>query len=70
MNVTEKRAYRLQEAAAYLGRSVRRIQELVANGDLPVRYEGATPLYDVKDLDRFFEALPAERRPSKEKSRE
>lgn len=60
--MSAKRAYRLAEAAEYLGRSVRRIQELVANGDLPVRYEGATPLYDVKDLDRFFESLPSERR--------
>lgn len=56
-----KRLYSLAEAATYLGVTSRQISRLRAQGDLPVRYLGTKPLYDVEDLDRLVDALPAER---------
>lgn len=59
--MTDKRAFSESEAAQYLGSSPSVIRRETAKGNLPVKYLGAKKLYDKKDLDQFFEALPAER---------
>lgn len=56
-----KRLYSLSEASVYLGVSERQVSRLRASGDLPVRYLGTKPVYDVADLDAFIDALPSER---------
>lgn len=56
-----KRLYSLSEAAVYLGVSERQVSRLRSAGDLPVRYIGNKPVYDVTDLDAYVDALPSER---------
>lgn len=56
-----KRLYSLSEAATYLGVTERQVSRLRAQGDLPVKYLGTKPLYDVADLDIYVDSLPSER---------
>lgn len=57
----EKRAFSVYEAAHYLGSSETVIKRETVKGNLPVRYLGAKKLYDIADLDTFFESLPFQR---------
>ena len=50
------------DAAAYLGVSVRSLDEKRARGEIPTRYDGDRPLFDRRDLDAWADALPTERR--------
>lgn len=56
-----KRGFSEADAAAYLGISERTLRQLVVDATIPVRYRGRTKLYDVRDLDAFFDSLPTER---------
>lgn len=60
--VLAKRLYSLSEAATYLGVTERQVSRLRAQGDLPVRYLGTKPLYDVNDLNRYIDSLPSEKK--------
>ncbi len=57
----EKRGYTYAEAAQYLGVSEELIKKTAAAGDLPRKYFRSKPLIDVRDLDNFFDSLPADR---------
>lgn len=55
-----KIAYNRTEAAAALGISVHKLDELKRKGELCLRYSGGTPLYDPDDLTGYFKSLPSE----------
>lgn len=63
-----KRLYSLAQAADYLGCSQRTVQRLVAANTLPVKYMPVAesqarpkPVFEVRDLDAYIDALPSER---------
>jgi excisionase family DNA binding protein len=51
----KKRLYTVEEAGAYLGRSVWSIRELIYNGNLPCVKVGRRVHVDIHDLDKFIE---------------
>ena len=57
----KKLAYTYDQAAAAVGVSARTLRELVARGDLAVKYVGSKPLILASDLEAWLEALPSER---------
>lgn len=58
---TTKRGYSEADAATYLGIGERTLRQLVTEQTIPVHYRGRTKLYDVRDLDAYFDSLPTER---------
>ncbi len=50
-----KRLYTLKEAAAYLGRTVDGLREVIWAGKLPVVRDGRKQWVDIRDLDAFVE---------------
>jgi predicted DNA-binding transcriptional regulator AlpA len=56
-----RRGLRREEAAAYLGFSARKFDELIANGRMPKpkRIDGVV-VWDIRALDLHFDALPDE----------
>lgn len=56
-----RRGLRREEAAAYVGFSARKFDELVADGRMPKpkRIDGVV-VWDIHALDRAFDALPDE----------
>jgi len=62
-----KRLLSVKETATYLGLAPRTIYNGIAPGSkmpFPVRCKryGRKPLFDIKDLDRFVNAMPYDRR--------
>lgn len=55
---TMKRAFNVQESAAYLGVSVSTIRQLIRDNTLPAKKSGTKVLLDVSALDAYFDALP------------
>ncbi len=51
----EKRLYNLKEAAAYLGRSVWSVRELIWAGKIPVVKDGRKIFIDILDLEKYVE---------------
>lgn len=52
----EKRLYTVPEAAAYMGRTVDGLRELIWKGRLPIIKEGRRVHLDVRDLDIYIES--------------
>jgi len=52
---TQKRLFRLSEAAIYLGRSTWSVRRLIWSGELPQVRAGGRVHVDVKDMDEFIE---------------
>ena len=50
-----KRLYSVPEAAAYLGRTVDGLREMLYAGKLPYIKDGRRVLLDVKDMDEYIE---------------
>lgn len=62
-----RRGLSRQEAAEYLGISPGKFDEMRASGQIePARLIGARKLWDIRDLDMAFDALPREDSPSLE----
>lgn len=61
-----KRGFTYPEAAAYLGKSTRKIQQLVKDSKLAARWDETSVTIAVEDLDAYFYSLPNERRASDE----
>lgn len=61
MQTQPRRGLRREEAAAYLGFSARKFDELVADGRMPKpkRIDGVV-VWDLRRLDFAFDALPDE----------
>jgi predicted DNA-binding transcriptional regulator AlpA len=56
-----RRGLRREEAAAYLGFSARKFDELVADGRMPKpKYIDAVVVWDIRRLDLAWDALPEE----------
>lgn len=55
-----KRGYTTKEAAAYLGISVSTLREAARKSRIGVKRQGSTVLFDVHELDRYFDSLPSE----------
>lgn len=60
--MTDKRGYNRREAAAYLGISPSMLDAERRASRITPRYShgGITPLYDKRELDRWFDDLPSE----------
>ena len=50
-----KRLFTLNEAAAYLGRSVWSVRRLIWNGEVPAVKAGGRVHVDVRDMDDFID---------------
>ena len=50
-----KRLYSIDEAAAYLGRSIWGVREMLWAGKLPFVRDGRRILLDIKDMDSWIE---------------
>lgn len=57
----EKRMVSTKEAAVYIGVSVRTIQNMIANDELPSAAAGRRILIDMYDLDRWIDAQKQKR---------
>ncbi len=56
-NITlTKRLYSIKEAAAYLGRTVCAVREMLWAGKLPYVKDGKRILLDIRDMDQWIEA--------------
>jgi predicted DNA-binding transcriptional regulator AlpA len=56
-----RRGLRLLEAAIYIGVATTKFREMVAAGQMPpAKRVGGLPIWDVSELDAFFEALPSD----------
>lgn len=55
---TDKRAFTVAEAAAYIGRSPSFIRALKRTNRMPAKRDGKTLLFLREDLDRYLDALP------------
>lgn len=51
----EKRLYSIPEAAAYLGRSVWSMREMIWAGKIPVVRDGRRIFVDIDDMNRWIE---------------
>lgn len=62
MNRTEIRPKALSQthAAAYIGKSVRQFQRIVARGDIVPRYLDSKPIFLVADLDALVDSAKNE----------
>jgi excisionase family DNA binding protein len=58
--MSSKLLYRINEAAAVLGRSRSRIYELIAEGELEVVKDGRSALVTAESLHAFIESLRAQ----------
>ena len=56
--MTDKRAYTVPEAAAYLGRSASFIRQLKRDNRLPARRDGKSLIFLREDLDLYLDGLP------------
>jgi excisionase family DNA binding protein len=56
-----KRGFTYREAATYLGKSERYIQQLVKESKLAAKWDKSSVTIDVAELDRYFDSLPNER---------
>lgn len=56
----KKLSYTYEEAAASTGLSARYIRQLVAAGDIAVKYAGTKPLIQATELEAWLDALPSE----------
>lgn len=54
--IPKKRLYNLKDAAAYLGRTVWGIRELIWSGRIPVIQDGRKQYLDIYDLDKYIES--------------
>lgn len=62
-----RRGLSREEAAIYLGVSAGKFDEMRSTGQIePPRLIGARKLWDIRDLDMAFDALPREDSPSLE----
>jgi predicted DNA-binding transcriptional regulator AlpA len=58
-NAVLKRGLNREEAASYVGISVRKFEELVADGRMPQPKKiDARRVWDIRQLDAAFDALP------------
>ncbi len=53
-----KRGYTIQEAATYLGLKEWAVYQEMREGRLVGKKRGSTTLFDLKELDRYFDDLP------------
>jgi len=58
---TVKRGYSKHQAATYLGCSTRTIDRLHRRGHLPAKKLGKKTLFDKRDLDAYWDAIPDSR---------
>lgn len=54
----ESKAYTRQQFADAYGRSLSRVKQLIASGEVAVRKDGASTLIDVAEAERWFASLP------------
>jgi hypothetical protein len=59
----DKLAYSYAEAAEATGISQKELQRAVAENRLVASYPNSRPVFLSKELDRFLESLPTERKP-------
>ena len=55
ISIVERRMHNYKQAAAYLGISLRSMNQLAADGKIPKTHIGHRVLFDREDLDAFIE---------------
>lgn len=61
MTTITPRALSQQDAAAYIGRSVRQLQRMAERGDITPRYLDSKPIYLRAELDELLDHAATER---------
>jgi excisionase family DNA binding protein len=59
MTERAKRLYSRQQAADYLGKSLRAVDYLIADSQILAKKDGRRTVIDVAELDRYIERLPS-----------
>lgn len=54
-----KRLYTRDQAASYLGKSLRKLDQLIAAGAILAKKDGKYTVIEVAELDRYIDCLPA-----------
>lgn len=54
-NNSAKRLYSIREAAAYLGRTIGAVREIIWSGKIPIVRCDRRIFLDIRDLERFIE---------------